>query len=166
MVKTTVSTVAIIVIPISLAFLWCNQLPYFDQDDPGTLGRYTAIYVVGLGLFMCLLVPANLAAVVLQFVYQLWTVYELRIKGALSLVSVLMQAIALISLAVAQTLRSRSGIMWIGPPWHTVQRFLEMWMAFLGTIITQVAYFLVGLGFLALLIAVLLDRQDTGRITL
>ncbi len=157
---------AVTVIPVSLAFLWCNQLPYFDQDDPGTLGRYTAVYIVGLGLWMCLLVPANLAAVVLQFVYQLRTAHALHSQGALSLVSLLMQAIALVSLAVAQTFRSRSGIMWVGPPWHSIQRFLEMWVAFVGTINTQLAYLLVGLGFLALFIAVFLDRRSTGRITL
>ena len=153
-------------IPVSLALLWCNQLPYFDQDDPGTLGRYAAVYVVGLGLLMCLLVPANMATIVLQFMYQLRTVHELHSQGSLSLVSLLMQAIGLISLAVAQTLRSRSGIMWVGPPWHSVRRFLEMWAAFFGTINTHAAYLLVGLGFLALFIAPLLDRRGTGRITL
>lgn len=114
--KTIVSTVAITVIPVTLAFLWYNQSPYFDQDDPGTLGPFIAVYVVGASLWMCLLVPANLVAVILQFVYGVQTVRELQTRGALSLASLLMQAVALVLLSIAQTLRSWSGIMWVGPP--------------------------------------------------
>ncbi len=160
------STVVITVIPVSLAFLWYNQSPYFDQDDPGTLGRYIAVYVVGSSLWMGLLVPANMIAVILQFVYGVQTVRELQARGALSLVSLLMQAAALVLLSIAQTLRSWSGIMWVGPPWHSVGRFVEMFVAFFGSISTHLAYFSVGLGFLALFIAALRDGRDTGRIAL
>ncbi|KAH8912976.1 hypothetical protein BR93DRAFT_974400 [Coniochaeta sp. PMI_546] len=161
----TVSTVAITALPVSIAFLWFNQNPYFDDDDPLALSHYIAVYVMGLGFWMCLLVPTNIASVILQFLYQVRTVRALHDRGALSLVSLLLQAAALIWLAVAQVLRSRAGIMWFGPPWQSVASFLEMFSAFLFSINTQLAYFGVGLGFLAVFVVAFLEGH-TGRIAL
>jgi hypothetical protein len=161
--------VALTVLPVSLAFLWYNSSPLFDQDDPTKLGNFIAVYIIGLSVWMCLLIPANSAFMLLQFLYAIQTVRAgLQThdgNGTLSLVGLLLQAAAFLWLAVAQTLRSWSRILWPDPgSCRSVGRFLEWFSAFYGTINTHVAYFVAGVGYLVLFCVDLLDSR--GRIRL
>lgn len=125
------------------------------------------MYVFGLSAWSCLLIPANIAFVALQFVWDIRTVRELQTRGALSLVALLMQAAEFILLAVAQTLRSWAEIQWVAGPWISFERVLENLLAFYSTVNTHVAYFLAGVGFLGHFCVALLDGQGrVGRIRL
>lgn len=167
LLKAVVGTVAVVVVRISLAFLLYNESPLFDKDDPESWDRYIAVYVIGLSVWDCLLIPANITFVILQFVWEIRTVRELRTRGALNLVALSMQSVAFILLAIAQTLRSWAGIQWGVGPWSSFGRFVEELLAFYGTVNTHVAYFLTGIGFLALLFVALLEGEgDVGRIRL
>ena len=162
--KAIVSTVVITVVPVSLAFLWYNKNPRYDEDDPWWLGNYVAVYIFGLGFWNCLLIPANIAFVALQFIYEMQTIRELRTHDALSLDAVLMQAVGFLALTVAQTLRSWKGIHWFAGSWSSFGRFLEDLLAFYGTVNTHVAYFLVGVGYLTLFIVDLLEELEDWNI--
>lgn len=154
-------------VPVSLAFLWYNQNPLFDQDDPRNLGNYIAVYIIGISVWNCMLIPTSIAFLALQFLYEIETVRKLQSSGSLSLVGLLLQATAFILLAVAQMLRSWSGILWLDEPPRTFAHFLEYLAAFYAIINTHVAYFLTGVGFLILFFIILFHGQrSAGRIRL
>ncbi|KAK4107346.1 hypothetical protein N656DRAFT_513741 [Canariomyces notabilis] len=109
------------------------------------------------------------AFMLLQFLYAIQTVRAgLQThdgNGTLSLVELLLQAAAFLWLAVAQTLRSWSKILWPDPgSCRSVGRFLEWFLAFYGTINTHVAYFVAGVGYLVLFCVDLLDSRDRIRL--
>ncbi|KAK3368299.1 hypothetical protein B0H63DRAFT_488211 [Podospora didyma] len=168
-IARVISTTAIVVLPISLAFLWCNQYPAFDRDDETKLGNIVAVYGIGLGIWGTLLLPANLVFLVLQFVYQIETIGTLSSTGTLSLISLLLQAVVFTTLAFSQTMRSWSAIVWPSwPDFNSLGRLFEWFLAFYYGINTHVAYLLVGIGFVVLFVFSLLEgrRNAPGAIQL
>lgn len=94
-ILTVTSSVPIAVLPVSLAFLWFNEDKRFDD-----LSNFIAIYGIAWGVWFTILAPANIVMLVLQFLYGIGTVKTLQLRGALSVVSLLMQAIVLMMLGI------------------------------------------------------------------
>jgi len=167
--KVIIGTTTAVALPVSLAFLWFNKHPKFDEDTPQGMHNYILVYIFGLSGWNLILIPSNLAFVLVQFLYQVWTVRELKSRGAISLAYLWMQSAAFILLALAQIIRSWSRIEWpdvsISDP---VGRLVEKFMVFYASINTHLAYFLIGLGFLVLAIIYSVEGvpEVTGRIRL
>ena len=152
--KASISTATLAVLVVSLSFLWFNQHPNFDPDE--LFRDYFVVYILGWSIWGTMLVPSNLAFNILQFNYQIKTVWKLRSLGTLSLISVLLQAITFTLLAVAQLLRS-GDILGGSMP---ITSSIEAFVAWFGGVSAQLAYLFASLGFTALFIAGMMQRWN------
>lgn len=151
--------IAVTTLSISFAFLWFNQAGPFTDDSPGYLSNYILVYVFGQGAWLMVLLLANVAVLVLQFVYAVQTVRARGAHGALSAVALLMQAVVFVWLGCAQAVRSGS---WplvedLDHPIPEFGRFMEVFLAFYGTVHVYVMYVACGLGCLGLFIVCMMN---------
>jgi hypothetical protein len=106
-IKKTMSSFAIVLVPISLFFLWHND----DAWTKPAMSWGFVVYIMMLGFFMFFLkLGVTLGFGLAQFGYQIRLLRSMRSRGALSIVSLGLLSIAFITLAVLQLLRSRPNL--------------------------------------------------------
>ena len=167
--QIAVGVTAAVVLSVSFAFIFFNEYPLFDQDEWMSGSYWFPVYVLALGFWRLLLLLPNTVFLFLPAVYQIKIVRAPGgDHGALSLVSLAMQAVVFVVLGILQAARSWRSVMWFNrddfwPP----TRFLECFLTFYGTVQTHVSYAVTGVGFLVVLVVCLLEerrRNAEGRI--
>lgn len=162
-IQIAVGMAGFVVLAVSFTFLIINQNEMFDPDQLTT--AWFIVYFYGLGIWLPLLLLANMCFLVLPFYYQIKIVLALHSHGSLSLVSLAMQTVAFIVLAVLQAAREWRSILWPQGPgdFSSPARFAEWFYAFYCTTNTHLAYLLTGVETLILLIVRLLETRHNGE---
>ena len=145
------------VLPISLLLLFLNALPLFHDHWEGL---DFLIYIFFVSIFGWFLAATILICTLLSFYYQIQLLLTTRAVGGLSLISVALQSIVFMLLAVSQFMRNIDWWKWSFDGVSGKDTYLIMNLS------SVVGYFFTGVGFGVLFVTGWWIRRGGGSVRL